>query len=196
MALGVLTVVHVFFVASCMAGESDIVDIVSTVFVPAIATEAGARTDDVSLRRQPVSLMNLTLGASVVSQLEYEFGLSGEQPVARSKITLALISGLGLGWCGIDRCFMGLWCLGSAKLFTLAGCGIWFLMDLVLISVNMFYREESIDILGYRASFGSDREITIAFWLTLGLLFLQFSCTWCGGRHSRKKFDSRTRRPR
>ena len=194
MALGVLTVVHVFFVASCMVGEGDVVGIVPTVTVPAIATEAGARTDDVSL--QPVSLLNLTLGASVARQLEYEFGLSGKQPVARSKITLALISGLGLGWCGIDRCFMGLWCFGSVKLFTLAGCGVWFLMDLVLISVNMFYREESIDILGYSASFGSHREITIAFWLTLGLLLLQFSCTWCGGRHSRKKFDSRTRRLR
>eukprot|EP00971_Amphidinium_carterae_P337652 6474560-Amphidinium_carterae.1 len=37
----------------------------------------------------------------------------------RSKIVLALINAFALGMCGIDRCYMGQWLLGTLKFVSL-----------------------------------------------------------------------------
>jgi TM2 domain-containing membrane protein YozV len=41
-----------------------------------------------------------------------------------------------LGGLGIDRFYLGYTGLGIAKLLTLGGCGIWHLIDLILIAMR------------------------------------------------------------
>lgn len=46
--------------------------------------------------------------------------------------TMVLFS-VFLGFCGIDRLCMGYCCLGIAKMLTLGGLGVWWLVDIILL---------------------------------------------------------------
>lgn len=48
----------------------------------------------------------------------------------------ALLISLFLGGLGIDRFYLGHTGLGIAKLFTLGGCGVWALIDFILIAMR------------------------------------------------------------
>jgi TM2 domain-containing membrane protein YozV len=48
----------------------------------------------------------------------------------------ALLLSFYLGWLGIDRFYLGYGGLGVLKLLTAGGCGIWALVDAVLIALN------------------------------------------------------------
>ena len=47
---------------------------------------------------------------------------------------LTLIMSIFFGWIGVDRFLMGEVGLGILKIFTAAGCGIWWLIDIILIA--------------------------------------------------------------
>merc|ERR1719277_2485883 len=98
---------------------------------------------------------------------EVEMPRSGIALPRRSKVSLAVISSLGLGCCGIDRCYMGSMCLGLVKGFTCGCLGIWAIVDYLIIVINMLQKADSINALGFEASFaqGAD-EIGTAFWIT------------------------------
>jgi TM2 domain-containing membrane protein YozV len=50
-------------------------------------------------------------------------------------LTAVLLSWL-LGWLGADRFYLGYTGLGVAKLLTLGGCGIWSIIDLIMILMD------------------------------------------------------------
>lgn len=53
----------------------------------------------------------------------------------RSFLVAVLLSAL-VGTLGVDRFYMGYIGLGILKLITLGGCGIWWLIDLILIATG------------------------------------------------------------
>ena len=56
----------------------------------------------------------------------------GVAPVGKDWMVTLLLS-IFVGGLGIDRFYLGYTGLGIAKLLTAAGCGIWWLIDLILI---------------------------------------------------------------
>lgn len=57
--------------------------------------------------------------------------------------TLTLIMSIIFGAFGVDRFIMGQVGLGILKLITLGGCGVWWLVDLILIATK--YKFEGIE---------------------------------------------------
>ncbi len=65
--------------------------------------------------------------------------------MAKKKVdwTLTLIMSIFFGTLGVDRFIMGQVGLGILKLLTWGGCGIWWLIDLILIATK--YEFEGIE---------------------------------------------------
>lgn len=55
----------------------------------------------------------------------------------KKQLSMFLIS-LFVGTLGVDRFVMGYCCLGTLKLLTFGGCGIWYLVDWILLAANPF----------------------------------------------------------
>ena len=67
-------------------------------------------------------------GAQVCSNC----GISLAPTSDKDLVTASLLSWL-VGWLGIDRFYLGYTGLGIVKLVTLGGCGIWALIDVILV---------------------------------------------------------------
>ena len=57
-------------------------------------------------------------------------------PVSDKDWTTALLLSIFTGLLGIDRFYLGYTGLGILKLVTLGGCGVWKLVDIILIAMN------------------------------------------------------------
>lgn len=94
--------------------------------------------------------------ASVLKNLEHELEyelhpIDTVEPC--NKIILAIIVAINLGFCGCDRCLFGQFGLGCLKCLTCGGCGCWWLIDTIVLSINIVLANNSIDMLGMRAVF-------------------------------------------
>ena len=60
--------------------------------------------------------------------------------------TTLLILSLLLGWLGVDRFYAGHIGLGVLKLLTVGGCGIWALIDIILVATGKFSDADGLPI--------------------------------------------------
>ncbi len=58
------------------------------------------------------------------------------KPIGERKFIVALLLSIFVGTLGVDRFYMGLVGTGILKLLTGGGCGIWWLIDVILIATN------------------------------------------------------------
>jgi TM2 domain-containing membrane protein YozV len=65
----------------------------------------------------------------------------------RSFLT-ALILSIFVGWLGVDRFYLGHIGLGILKLLTGGGCGIWYLIDIILIATRQVKDAEGRPLIG------------------------------------------------
>jgi len=110
--------------------------------------------------------------ANPVKKMEKEYYMGNVGPPV-NKLIIALVSGLGLGGLGLDRCYMGQRWMGCLKLITFGGCGIWACVDWVVLTINCLMFWSSINAVGFRAVWMKD-TITPAFWISILILALKF----------------------
>lgn len=62
--------------------------------------------------------------------------MAGGMPTRQVNWVAVLIVSILVGSLGVDRFMMGQVGLGLLKLFTLGGCGVWWLIDVILIATK------------------------------------------------------------
>ena len=69
-----------------------------------------------------------------------------EEQTSDKDWTTLLILSLLLGWLGVDRFYAGHIGLGVLKLLTVGGCGIWALIDIIMVATGKFTDADGLPI--------------------------------------------------
>lgn len=91
----------------------------------------------------PMDLRNMVTAGQVRSDTPIRVDGGGWFPAAQlpglfspKSWTVALVLSIVVGGLGVDRFYLGYVGLGILKLVTLGGCGIWALIDMILIALR------------------------------------------------------------
>merc|ERR1719157_531986 len=86
---------------------------------------------------------------------------------------------MSLGMCGLDRCYMGQWCLGILKAGTVGGFLVWHALDVCLVYSNGIQKSDHIDSFGFKADFTEDsiKYAYVGSIIGIVILVIQFIST-------------------
>lgn len=81
-------------------------------------------------------------GITIINQNITHHAQSTKKPLVQRNYIIAIVLSIFLGWLGIDRFYVNHIGLGLLKLFTLGGCGVWWLIDIIMfVTKNISYVE-------------------------------------------------------
>uniref|UniRef100_A0A7S0ABA0 TM2 domain-containing protein n=1 Tax=Pyrodinium bahamense TaxID=73915 RepID=A0A7S0ABA0_9DINO len=129
---------------------------------------------------------NGTLMDLMVSEVEYELNFQTSDIPVKNKLILAILELLGLGLCGVDRCYMGQTCIGFLKGLTLGGLTVWAFLDYIAVIITCLSMNPAINAFGLRANF-THGSVIAAFVVVLVCVLLKL-CGAGAGYRMRQRF--------
>eukprot|EP00929_Paragymnodinium_shiwhaense_P086066 TRINITY_DN4654_c1_g1_i1.p1 TRINITY_DN4654_c1_g1~~TRINITY_DN4654_c1_g1_i1.p1 ORF type:complete len:216 (-),score=35.19 TRINITY_DN4654_c1_g1_i1:176-745(-) len=111
----------------------------------------------------------------------------------KGKLTMMILQMFNLGIFGVDRCYMGNTCAGVIKGLTCGGCGIWALIDLIIILINCLDKSCYISKLGYEAVWSDENMDTPYYLAIVSVILLLFqSCSAAHRANQSQKSNARS----
>lgn len=86
-----------------------------------------------------------TLLTNSMETLPVADGLKASVP--QRELIVALILSIFFGHFGVDRFYLGYVGLGLLKVFTFGGCGVWWLIDIILIATRRLNDSEGMPLI-------------------------------------------------
>lgn len=125
---------------------------------------------------------------------ELELGRIGNKPKPKDKRALAAIVMLGFGFFGCDRCFLGQITLGVLKGVTCGGFFCWWIIDSLIIIMNILLFQDSIDTFYMTAAFKKE-TVDAAFWIWLVLFAVNIYVGYLRARLAEHAFKQALKQP-